>query len=362
MFWFKKLWCCSVPADEDEEPHRPKPEKKEKKKKKWWQRLKKKARQEDTNVEEQQIIGNEENAGMSTQVLQDQGQEPEVQVVQMEEKNQVEPGMEENQMMGNENAGMSTQVLQEQGQEPEVQVVQMEEKNQVEPGMEENQMMGNENAGMSTQVLQDQGQEPEVQVVQMEEKNQVEPSMEANQMMGNEENAGMSTQVLQDQGQDTEVQVVQMEEKNQVKPSMEEKNLDKKNQEEQKIEDPLEAVLEKIFRSSDEVVQQQNVQDEHILIAPTFITQYEEYERLMETTIENEGMFDPAGAPVSPLSMLKLKRTSRWTERPVMVLPSSQYVSSALLCSAALWRPSERPRSTGIVQKLFRRQNKNKVH
>ncbi|XP_062849124.1 uncharacterized protein LOC134311416 isoform X2 [Trichomycterus rosablanca] len=272
MFWFKKLWCCSSPADKDEEPHRPKPEKKEKKKKKWWQRLKKKARQEDTNVEEQQITGNEENAGMSTQVRLDQGQEPEVQVVQMKETNQVEPSSEDNQMMGNE-----------------------------------------ENAGMNTQVLQDQGQEPEIQVVQMEEKNPVEPSMEEKKLI-------------------------------------------------EGIEDPLEAVLEKIFRSSDEVVQQQKVQDEHVFIAPTFITQYKEYERLMETTIENEGMFDPAGAPVLPVYMLKMKRTSRWTVRPVMVLPSSQYVSSALLCSAALWRPSERPCSTGIVQKLFRHQNKNKVN
>ncbi|XP_062849118.1 uncharacterized protein LOC134311408 isoform X2 [Trichomycterus rosablanca] len=216
---------------------------------------------------------------------------------------------------------------------------------------------------MSTQFLQDQGQEPEVQVVQMEEKNQVEPSMEENQMMLNEENAGMSTQVLPDQGQESEVQMVQM---NQVEPSMEEKNMEKKPEEQnpviEGIEDPLQAVLEKIFRSSDEVVQQQNVQDEHVLIAPTFISQLEECEKLMETTMENQGMLDPAGAPVSPLYMLKINRTSRWTVRPVMVLPSSQYVSSALLCSALLWRPSERPRSTGIVQKLFRHQNKNKVH
>ncbi|XP_062849114.1 uncharacterized protein LOC134311403 isoform X2 [Trichomycterus rosablanca] len=275
MFWFKKLRCCSVLSDEDEEPHRPKPEKKEKKKK-WWQRLKKKDRQEDTNVEEHQMMGNEENAGMSTQVLQDQGQEPEVQVIEIEEKNQVEPSKEENRMMGNE-----------------------------------------VNVGMSTQVLPD----PEVQVVQMEEKNPVEPSME--------------------------------------KKNMEEKKPEEQNPVIEGIEDPLQAVLEKIFRSSDEVVQQQNVQDEHVLIAPTFITQLEECEKLMKTTMENQGMLDPAGAPVSPLSMLKLKRTSRWTERPVMVLPSSQYVSSALLCSAALWRPSERPRSTGIVQKFFLHQNTN---
>ncbi|XP_062849112.1 uncharacterized protein LOC134311401 isoform X2 [Trichomycterus rosablanca] len=221
MFWFKKLWCCSVPADEDEEPHRPKPEKK--KKKKWWQSLKKKERQEETTIEENQMMGNEENAGMSTQVLLDQGQEPEVQVIEMEEKKQVEQSMEEK---------------------------KPEEQNPVKEG----------------------------------------------------------------------------------------------------IEDPLEAVLEKIFRSSsDEVVQQQNVQDEHVLIAPIFITQPEECERLMETTVENQGVSVPAGASVPPVYMLKLKRTSRWTVRPVVVLPSSKYVSSALLCSAALWRPSEHPRSTGIV-------------
>ncbi|XP_062849135.1 uncharacterized protein LOC134311424 isoform X2 [Trichomycterus rosablanca] len=228
MFWFKKYWCCSVPSDdEDEEPHRPKPEKKEKKKK-WWQRRKKKERQEEMNVEENQMIGNEETARMSTQVLQDQGQEPEVQVIQMEEKNQAEQ-------------------------------------------------------------------------------------------------------------------------------SMKEKNMEEMNPEEQNlviegIEDPLQAVvLEKIFRSSDEVVQQQNVQDEHVLIAPTFIIKPEDSKRLMETTVKNQGVSMPAGAPVPPVYMLKMKRTSRWTVRPVLVLPSSKYVSSALLCSAALWRPSERPRSTGIV-------------
>ncbi|XP_062849137.1 uncharacterized protein LOC134311428 isoform X2 [Trichomycterus rosablanca] len=218
MFWFKKLWCCSALSD-DEEPHRPKPEKKEKKKK-WWQRRKKKERQKEMTVEKNQMVGNEENAGMITQVLQDQGQEPEVQVVQMEERNQVEPSMEEK--------------------------------------------------------------------------------------------------------------------------NMEEKNTEKQNLVIEEIEDPLQAVLEKIFRSSDEVVQQQNVQDEHILIAPTFIIQPEEHGGLIETTVENE-------APVSPVYMLKMKRTSRWTVHPVLVLPSSKYISSALLCSAALWRPSERPRSTGII-------------
>ncbi|XP_062849105.1 uncharacterized protein LOC134311392 isoform X2 [Trichomycterus rosablanca] len=226
MFWFKKLWCCSTPADEDEEPHRPKPEKKEKKKK-WWQRRKKKERQEETNVEENQMIGNEETARMSTQVLQDQGQEPEVQVIEMEDKNQVDQCMKEK---------------------------NMEEMN------------------------------PEEQNLVIEE-----------------------------------------------------------------IEDPLQAVLENVFRSSDEVEQQQNVQDEHVLIAPTFIIQPEESGSLMETTVENQGVSVPAGAPVHPVYMLKLKRTSRWTVRPVLVLPSSQYVSSALLCSAALWCPSEHPRSTGIV-------------
>ncbi|XP_062849106.1 uncharacterized protein LOC134311394 [Trichomycterus rosablanca] len=227
MFWFKKLWCCSAPANDEElRSLRPKPEKKEKKK--WWQRRKKKERQEESNVEENQIMGNEKYAGMSTQVLLDQGQAPEVQMIQIEEKNQVEQ-------------------------------------------------------------------------------------------------------------------------------SMEEKNLEEKNPEEQNpvvqgIEDPFEAVLEKIFRSSsDEVVQQQNVQDEQVLIAPTFVIQPEGCERLMETTVENQGMSMPAGAPVPPVYMLKLKRTSRWTVRPVLALPSSKYVSSALLCSAALWCPSERPRSTGIV-------------
>ncbi|XP_062849578.1 uncharacterized protein LOC134311856 [Trichomycterus rosablanca] len=214
MFWFKKLWCCSVLSDDEEQRSlRPKPEKKEKKKK-WWRRLKKKERQEETTVEENQMMGNEENAGMSTQVLQDQGQEPEVQVIEMKEK-------------------------------------KPEEQNLVIEG----------------------------------------------------------------------------------------------------IEDPLQAVvLENVFRSSsNEVVQQHNVQDEHVLIAPTFIIQPGEHGRLMETMLENQGVSVPAGAPVSPVYMLKLKRTSCWTVRPVLVLPSSKYVSSALLCSAALWRPSEHPRSTGIV-------------
>ncbi|XP_062849110.1 uncharacterized protein LOC134311400 [Trichomycterus rosablanca] len=220
MFWFKKLWCCSAPS---EDPHslRPKPEKE--KKKNWWQRLKKKERQEEMNVEENQMTGNEENAGMSTQVLQDQGQEPEIQVIEMEVKNQVEQ-------------------------------------------------------------------------------------------------------------------------------SMEEKNPEEQNLVIEGIEDPLQAViLENVFKSSNDVMQQQNVQDEHVLIAPTFIIQPEECERLMETTVENQGVSVPAGAPVPPVYMLKMKRTSRWTVRPVLVLPSSKYISSALLCSAVLWCPSERPRSTGIV-------------
>ncbi|XP_062849140.1 uncharacterized protein LOC134311429 isoform X2 [Trichomycterus rosablanca] len=184
---------------------------------------------------------------------------------------------------------------------------------------------------------------------------QEEMNVEENQMIGNEENAGMSTQVLQDQGQEPEIQVIKMEVKNQVEQSIEEKNMEEKNPEEQNlviegIEDPLQAViLENVFKSSDDVMQQQNVQDEHVLIAPTFIIQPEECERLMETTVENQGVSVPTGAPVPPVYMLKLKRTSRWTVRPVLVLPSSKYISSALLCSAALWCPSERPHSTGIV-------------
>ncbi|XP_062860066.1 uncharacterized protein LOC134322110 isoform X2 [Trichomycterus rosablanca] len=77
----------------------------------------------------------------------------------------------------------------------------------------------------------------------------------------------------------------------------EEKNLDEENPEEQNpvtqgIEDPLQAdILKNTFRSSsNEVVQQQNVQDENVLIAPTFRNQPGEHGRLMETMMKNQGV------------------------------------------------------------------------
>ncbi|XP_062852793.1 uncharacterized protein LOC134316364 isoform X2 [Trichomycterus rosablanca] len=288
-----KFWCFRAPAD-DNEPRRVTPKPEEKKKNKWWQIRKKK--------EKQEVCTPADDDELCRVTPKPEEKKKKWWQIRKKKEKQEQMNVEENEMMENEgNEGTSAQVLQEQVQEMKEKVVLV---NQV-------------------QELEDQvSLENQVQELKVAAQNQVSTSEKQNLDEQNLEKRNLDEQNMVEQN---------LEEKNPY-----EQNLKEQNMVTEGIEGPLQAVvLENVFRfSCNEVDQQlQDVQKDHM----------GEHMRLMETTMENQGVSVPAVAPEPLVSMLKLKRTSPWSVRLIPAVPSSKYVSSALLCSAALWLPADRP-------------------